>query len=132
MKIIRQGETLRVEEIEELATASAPAFRSALDAALSPAVTQLVVDLSCTGFVDCGGLGTLVALRKHLRRRNAKATVRLLNPTRSVQRIIHLTRLDHIFPIDTVQSDSQDGGSGRFPAKPTAPNPSRGSTPILQ
>ena len=67
MKIVVHGDTLDVSEIQELATATANSFQSQLTAALSDSVKHINLDLSQTTFVDCGGLGALVALRKKAR-----------------------------------------------------------------
>ncbi len=100
MRIIREGETLHVSEIEELAAANALNFESAVRAALPRCPRQINIDLSRTGFVDCGGLGALIAVRNCARRRNASATVRLLNPASSTRRLLTLAKTDSLFPIE--------------------------------
>jgi len=99
MKIIRDGKRLRVSEIDDLAAGNSGAFQSAVTASIGPNVMEIDIDLSKTGFVDCGGVGALVALRKTARRQNNGVTIRLLNPTSSAQRLFQLTGLDRLFPI---------------------------------
>ena len=100
MKIVQKGETIGVTGIEQLAAANAGAFASALLAALHSRPQQVDIDLSETGFVDCVGVGALVAVRKCARRRNADATVRLLNPALPARCLLKLTGLDAFFPIE--------------------------------
>ncbi len=100
MKIIRIGETLTVSELEALDGAHCPALRSAVEAALEPAVTGIDVDLSATRFADCSGLGGLIALLKSARARKGRPNVRLLHPTPSVERLVQLTNLHEVFEVD--------------------------------
>jgi anti-sigma B factor antagonist len=59
--------------------------------------TTIEIDLSRTTFMDCTGLGALIALRKLARARNGG--VRLLNPTPTVQRLLDVVRAGEIFEI---------------------------------
>jgi anti-anti-sigma factor len=90
-----------VSDIEQLDAAHSEAFQSAVIAALAPVVKQIDIDLSRTGFIDCGGVGALVALRKRARGCNAKATVRLRNPGQPVRRFLRLTHADEMFSLVT-------------------------------
>jgi anti-anti-sigma factor len=103
MKITCHGESLDVTEIDELVTSTANSFQSALRAALPPGVTQINLDLSQTDWVDCGGLGALVALRKGACKQNGSVNIRLINPTAPVRRLFALLRLDQSFPIEQHQ-----------------------------
>lgn len=89
-----------MSEIGELAAANSGTFQSALTASLGSNVTEIDIDLSETGFLDCGGVGALVALRKCAQRRNTSVSIRLLNPTSSARRLFQLTRMDDLFPIE--------------------------------
>ena len=99
MKIIHDGKKLKVSQIAELAAGTRCAFQSALHPALGSHLSQIDIDLSDTGFLDCGGVGALVALRKTARRENDGVAIRLLNPTSSAQRLFQLTGLDRLFSI---------------------------------
>ena len=101
MKILVHGDTLNVSEIGELATATATSFQSELAAALSQDVRQIDLDLSQTTFVDCGGLGALVALRKKASNGHGPATIRLLNPPRPLQDMVNVMKMTAVFPIET-------------------------------
>ena len=100
MKIDRNGDTLNVTEIIELATPSAESFRVALSSALPGNAKRIDIDFSQTVFVDCGGLGALVAVRNCARSRSREITIRLLNPPQSLQRMIAVMRMDDAFQME--------------------------------
>lgn len=98
MKIVVHGDTLDVSGIRELATATANTFQSQLSAALSESVKHINLDLSETTFVDCGGLGALVAIRKKANNGRGAAIIRLLNPPKPLQHIVTMMKMDDVFP----------------------------------
>jgi anti-sigma B factor antagonist len=104
MKIVHDGDTLSVTDIEALDSAHSDRFLSQLGAALPPAVKRIDLDMSRTGFVDCTGLGALVAMRNQVRHQNGDITIRLLNPTQPVERVFKITQLDKVFTLDGFQS----------------------------
>jgi len=106
MKFIVLGDTLNVSDIRELATATANSFQSEMNAALPEGVRQIDLDLSQTQFVDCGGLGALVALWKRTSHGNGTATIRLLNPPKPLQRLVTMLKMDNVFPIATAEPDA--------------------------
>jgi anti-anti-sigma factor len=59
--------------------------------------TTIEIDLSRTTFMDCAGLGALIALRNLARARNG--SVRLLNPAPIVQQLFDVVRAGHMFEI---------------------------------
>ena len=99
MRIIQSGETVNVSELDELDAASGRQFQSAVKALLPAGFESIEIDLSRLSFIDCAGLGALIALRNSARKRNAEAKVRLLNPSPRVQRMFEITRADKLFPI---------------------------------
>jgi anti-anti-sigma factor len=101
MRILQAQDILTVSDIEQLDAAHSEAFQSAVVAALAPMVKQIDIDLSRTGFIDCRGVGALVALRKRARGCNANATVRLRNARQPVRRLLRLTHADEIFSLVT-------------------------------
>lgn len=101
MKIVVHGDTLNVSDIKELATATANSFQSELSAALSEGVRHIDLDLSKTTFVDCGGLGALVAIRKKANSAHSAATIRLFNPPKPLEHIVNMMKLSDVFPIET-------------------------------
>ena len=100
MKIVQQGATVNVSDVQELAAGNTAHFQSAIRAAMPSRPNRIDIDLSHTEFLDCSGVGALVALRKCARQRNAQVIVRLLSPTLCTQRLLRLTHLDSLFPIE--------------------------------
>ena len=85
--------------------------RSALTRDLSPDLEAIEIDLSHTHDVDGVGLGALVALyetaKEHLKREGF--ALRLTNPTSTVQQMIELARLHHLYeitPPDNIPSEA--------------------------
>ena len=101
MTINQQNGTLSVTGLRELNAANAQAFRCALVRALSHDLKAIEIDLSQTQAVDGVGLGALVALYETAKeQRNLEGfAIRLTNPTSTVQQMIELARLHHLFEI---------------------------------
>lgn len=107
MNINQLNGTLSVTGLRELNAANAQAFRSALARALSQDLKAIEIDLSQTQAVDGVGLGALVALYETAQenRKQEGFAMRLSNPTPTVQQMIELARLHHLFEI------TQPGGT---------------------
>jgi anti-anti-sigma factor len=101
MDISRQHKTLSVKGIRELNSANAQSFRSAVATAFSDDLQTIEIDLSQTHSVDGAGLGALVALYEaaNQQKNQDRITLRLTNPTPTVQQMIELSRLHHLFEI---------------------------------
>ena len=101
MNMNQQNGTLSMTGLRELNAANAQAFRCALVRALSHDLKAIEIDLSQTQAVDGAGLGALVALyetaKEHTKRESF--AIRLTNPTSTVQQMIELARLHHLFEI---------------------------------
>ncbi|HEV2208360.1 MAG TPA: STAS domain-containing protein [Verrucomicrobiae bacterium] len=97
MKIVRDCDKLTVTDIEQLDSAHAAAFQTALREVLAANVRQIDLDLSQTVSLDCGGLGALLALRKGVG--SAMLVVRLHNPPQPAQRLLRLTQTDQAFTV---------------------------------
>lgn len=96
--------TLKVENevlnLSGLTRLSAENYREVIDkvrATLTLSVKWIEVDLSEITFIDSQGLSALIAFQKSIGAQNG--FVRLLRPTRVVQQILEITRLDRIFEI---------------------------------
>ncbi len=97
MKILSEKGTLVLSELTELNAANSPGLRDQARAAIQGEVMCLDVDLSQTRFIDSSGLGMLISLHKTMAARGG--TLRVINPTPSVQQIMELTRLHRVFEI---------------------------------
>jgi anti-sigma B factor antagonist len=91
---------LSVAGTRVLTTATASKFRERVIAGLN-GHDVIEVDLSGTTFMDCGGLGALIALRNATRDR--KGRVRLLNPTPPVEQVLTLLEAQRVFEIVTAR-----------------------------
>jgi len=87
-------EFLTVGGVEELTAANQDLFRKRICTALN-GHTTIEIDLSQTTFMDCAGLGALIAVRNLARDRNG--VVRLVNPTPTVQLLFDAVRATDIF-----------------------------------
>ena len=87
---------LKVAGYEEMTAANCNQFRKAACAAWH-GQADIEIDLSETTFIDCAGLGALIAVRNLTQRPNGVA--RLMNPASSVQQMLDLTRTGQLFDI---------------------------------
>ena len=99
MKIEKAGDTLRVFDLKELDATTATLFQESVHGAVGDDVKYIEVDLSGTALLDSCGLGTLVALRKLVGRRDG--AVRLINPAPAVREMVELTRLYRVLEVVT-------------------------------
>ncbi len=97
MRIQNQDKTLALSDITELNASNSATLRDDTRAALRTEITTIDVNLSQTRLVDSSGLGALIALHKTMCARGG--SVRIINPTPSVQQILELTRLHRVFEI---------------------------------
>jgi anti-anti-sigma factor len=95
-------EVLRVVGPAALNAANCRQVRKQVCAALN-GHSVIEVDLSQTEFIDCAGLGALVAVRNQTR--GGKGVVRLLNPTASVQQLLDFMRAGRVFEIVHSEDD---------------------------
>ncbi len=93
---------LRVAATTILIAASAGKFRDRVLAALN-GYEVVEVDLSGTTFMDCGGFGSLIALRNATRERGAR--MRLLNPTPAVEQVLKLLEAQRVFEVVITRRD---------------------------
>jgi anti-anti-sigma factor len=87
----------------ELDLAHSEDLREAGEAALTPFVGTLRVDLSRVTFIDSTGLSVLVAI---LNAAESTHTFILENPQPRVRRVLELTGLNKVFAIDPPNGDS--------------------------
>ena len=110
MNINQQNGTLSVTGLRELNAANAHSFRFAVARALSHDLQAIEIDLSQMQAVDGAGLGALVSLYETAmeHRKREGFAIRLTNPTPTVQQMIELARLHHMFEI-TPPGSTSDG-----------------------
>jgi anti-sigma B factor antagonist len=73
-------------------------FVVAADAALATGPAAVIVDLADVSFLDSAGLSGLVQV--HQQTKDAGAAFRLQSPSRIVARVLELSGLDQLIPID--------------------------------
>jgi anti-anti-sigma factor len=92
------------------------ALKEALQSALIPAVSHVVVDLAGTEFIDSAGLGTLVRFK--MQANQIKARMTLANPSAAVAEVLSMSKLNEIFEIasgdETMQLVSDLSTSGNL------------------
>jgi anti-anti-sigma factor len=79
-----------------MTAANSKLFRKRVCAALN-GHTAVEIDLSQTTYMDCAGLGALIAIRNPARGR--KIVVRLVNATLQVHQLLHIMRAGQILEI---------------------------------
>ncbi len=97
MKIEDDGATLRVSDLSELSALNAVQFREQVQAALSPSIMGVELDLAGTQFVDSCGLANLCSLRASAEPRGI--AIRLRNPKPPVHQLLELTQMHELFEI---------------------------------
>lgn len=91
------GDTLRIAvTAARLDALAAREFKAGIEAAWTPAVGRVVIDLGPVGFVDSSGIGALLSVFKRL---SPPAIVRLERVQAPVQTVIELLRLHRVFEI---------------------------------
>jgi anti-sigma B factor antagonist len=98
MKIKQDGQRMSISHIPELSAVNSVSFRDEVQAALSPSLTTLDIDLSQTLFVDSSGLGALFSLYKNTGNGHG-VKMRLLNPAPQIQQLLELTQMHQFFEI---------------------------------
>ena len=101
MNISQQNGTRSVTGLRELNSGNARLFHAAVAKGLSQDLQAIEIDLSQTQTVDGAGLGALVSLYETANEHREKngLAMRLTNPTPTVQQMIELARLHHLFEI---------------------------------
>lgn len=98
MSILAGNNVIAVEG--DLDLASAPALRELLHQRIDAGEVHLTLDMSKLEFLDSSGLGVLVGAARRVRT-ELGGTMTLLSPSTSVLRLLELTRLGHVFSVDT-------------------------------
>jgi anti-sigma B factor antagonist len=83
---------------------AAPELRDRLSMALEGGATSVVLDLTEVTFVDSMTLGVLVGGAKRARANGGE--LRLVTSAGPIRRILEVTLLDRVFPIDATRADA--------------------------
>ena len=86
-----------VSVLGEVDLATVPAFEQTLVCAAEDGTGEVFVDLTGCSFLDCRGLGALLATRGRLERSNRRLALVLSHP--SVIRVFQITQFDELFEI---------------------------------
>ena len=79
-------------------------FRDEITSLVAAGERQIVIDLSEVTHMDSGSVGTLVAVHLHTLKRGG--TIKLLNPSERVRRVLHITRLEAIFETFATEAEA--------------------------
>ena len=82
----------------EIDVYTAPTFKQAVVNLVGEGHNRVVIDLHGVSFMDSSGFGALLGATKRLRPEGGG--LRLIGVNRTIQRMLHLTRLDTVIPID--------------------------------
>jgi len=72
-------------------------LRDLMNSLIGEGKTHFVLNLGSVDYIDSSGLGQLITIWTSIRNRNGQMTV--LSPTKRVQRLLDITRLDSVFHI---------------------------------
>src|SRR3954462_6265011 len=81
-------------------------LRDLLNTLLNDGKRQFVLNLAGVDYIDSSGLGQLITIWTSVKNRTGHMTV--LNPTKRVQRLFDITRLDSVFQIVQDENEAID------------------------
>jgi anti-sigma B factor antagonist len=79
-------------------------LRDLMNGLLGENKRHFVLNLAGVDYIDSSGLGQLISIWTSIRNKAGHMTV--LNPTKRVQRLLDITRLDTVFEIFQTESDA--------------------------
>jgi anti-sigma B factor antagonist len=99
LSVQRHGDHATIQVGGEVDIATCPQLQAVLRELVDRGFHQLIIDLEQVSFLDCSGIRVLVdALRRVQAHRGS---VRLVRPTSPVWRVLALTGMTTVFPIDS-------------------------------
>ncbi len=93
-----------VELAGEMDVYTTPQAKEAMLDLLEKGYYLLVVNLHGTDYLDSTALGVLVGMLKRVREQGGQ--LRLVSPTPRIRRLLEITRLNNVFPIDASEQDA--------------------------
>jgi anti-sigma B factor antagonist len=79
-------------------------LRDLINGLLSEGKRYLVLNIGNVNYIDSSGLGQLISIWTSIRSRDGHMTI--LNPTKRVQRLLEITRLNAVFEILQDEADA--------------------------
>lgn len=79
-------------------------FRETITAAVSDGARACLLDLEQITYLDSGGVGLLVAMFRHVTRRDGQ--LKLLRPSPTARRVLGISRLTGVFDIFDDEADA--------------------------
>jgi anti-sigma B factor antagonist len=120
--VVRDGDRVVVSMPGQLVVSNRQELKQQVLDELGRGARTFVLDFRDTAYVDSAGLGTLVAMSKHIRQKVGE--LRLANLNVDLKHLLRLTRLDRLF-----RMEDDEGGSAGRPAA-LEPRPARSFRPI--
>lgn len=90
----------------EMDVYTTPQAKEVMLSLLEKGYHHLIVDLQRTEYLDSTGLGMLVGTLKRLREQGGD--LHLVAPSPRVRRLLEITRLVHVFPIDATEQEATE------------------------
>ena len=103
----RQGEALIAMAEGRVDGANALEFQEALEAAISPDDTGVVLDFEGISYISSAGLRVVLLVAKTLQKQNAKMAVCSLSD--SIREIFEISGFDKIIPVHGSRADALAG-----------------------
>ncbi|HET7516251.1 MAG TPA: STAS domain-containing protein [Actinomycetes bacterium] len=99
VSVRHHGDRATIHIAGEIDLATCPHLQAIVVDLVDRGCHQLIVDLERVSFLDCAGIGALVDARRRVQEHGG--SVRLARPGPLVWRVLTLTGMTEVFPIDT-------------------------------
>ncbi|MDF2741707.1 MAG: anti-sigma factor antagonist [Actinomycetia bacterium] len=99
LSVQHHGDRATIHIGGEIDLATCPYLQAVVVDLVDRGCHQLIVDLERVSFLDCAGIRVLVDARRRVQEHGG--SVRLVRPRPLVRRVLALTRMTEVFPIDT-------------------------------
>lgn len=99
LSVRHHGDRATIHIGGEIDLATCPQLQAIVVDLVDRGCHQLIVDLEQVSFLDCAGIRVLVDARCRVQEHGG--SVRLVRPRPPVWRVLTLTRMTEVFPIDT-------------------------------
>jgi anti-sigma B factor antagonist len=99
LSVQHHGDRATIHIGGEIDLATCPHLQAVVVDLVDRGYHQLIVDLERVSFLDCAGIRVLIDARRRVQEHGG--SVRLVRPRPLVRRVLALTRMTEVFPIDT-------------------------------